>query len=96
MPCDIHYREIARLAPLFSPSTLETVAIQHFDTSEAKVKTFKAERREDGEGFKRDLLTYYIKRGHARKVFIQKCRNPPRNSQSQWQIQDFLEEGAQL
>ena len=68
LPSEIHDREIARLAPLFSPDTLETVALQHFDASEARVKTFKADRRENTEGFKRDLLTYYVNKGHTRKV----------------------------
>ena len=60
----------SRLAPLLSPETLETVALQHFDTSEAKVATFKADGREKTEGFKRDLLSDYRNRGHNRKVMI--------------------------
>ena len=60
----------ARLAPLFSPSTLETLSRQHFDTSEATVKTFKPDRRENAEVFKRDLLADYRNRGHSRKVMI--------------------------
>ena len=60
----------SRLAPLLSPSTLETVALQHFDASDAIVKTFKTDRREKAEGFKRDLLTYYMNKGHCRKVII--------------------------
>ena len=75
MPSEIHDREIARLAALFSPDTLETVALQHFDASEAKVKTFKADRREDTEGFKRDLLTEYRNKGHGRKVKRYKACN---------------------
>ena len=80
LPSEIHNREIARLAPLFSPDTMETVALQHFNTSQATVKTFKAERRENAEGFKRDLLTHYRNKGHKRKVIIKKDRNPQRNS----------------
>ena len=60
--------EIARLAPLFSPDILETVALQYFDTSKARVDTIKADRRDNAEGFKRDLLTDYINNGHSRKV----------------------------
>ena len=59
-----------RLAPWLSPETLEMVALHHFDASEVKVKTLKADRRENTEGFKRDLLTYYINKGHGRKVII--------------------------
>ena len=60
--------EIARLAPVFSPSMLETVALQYFGVLEAQVNTLKTERREDTEGFKRDLLMNYRNKDHNRKV----------------------------
>ena len=52
---------------------METVALQHFDTSAARVKTLKADRRDDGEGFKRDLLTEYRNKDHDRKVELSKA-----------------------
>ena len=63
-------REIARLAPLFSPSTLETVALQHFDTSEATTSSLKAAHRENTEAFKRDLLYILRDKGYIRKVML--------------------------
>ena len=69
MPSEIHDREIARLTPLFSPDTLETVALQHFGVTEAKVNSFKAENIYNVEGFKRSLLTQFRnKPGNTRKV----------------------------
>ena len=55
---------------MFSPSTLETVALQYFGVLEAQVSTFKTERREDTEGFKRDLLMNYRNKDHNRKVLF--------------------------
>ena len=60
--------ENATLALLFSPATIETVALLHFDISEAAIGTLKAEEREDEEGFKRNLLRIYKNKGHSRKV----------------------------
>ena len=70
LPSRIFDREIASLAPLFSTNTLETVALRYFDTSEATVGNHKAARREDTEGFNRDLLTDYRNNHHNRKVII--------------------------
>ena len=44
------------------------VALQHFGVTEAQVGTFKAERRDDMDGFKRDLLQTFMYMGHSRKV----------------------------
>ena len=68
LPPEIDDSEIALLAPKFSPNTLETLALQFFEISEARVKTLKADNINNTEGFKRDLLTYYRNRGHGRKV----------------------------
>ena len=72
LPSSIGDSEIARLAPLFSPSTLETVAIQYFDISQTRAETLKEGRTTDKEGFKRDLLTDYRNKGYKRKVIILK------------------------
>ena len=70
LPPTIDHREIVRLARLFSPSTLETVALLYFDMSEATVKTLKADNIHNTEGFKRELLTVYRNKGGSRKVRI--------------------------
>ena len=60
--------EIARLALLFSPNTLETVALLHFQISEATVRSMKASHREDIEAMKRELLYIFRNKGGSRKV----------------------------
>ena len=70
LPSEIDDREIARLAPLFSPSTLETVALQHFDVLMAEASSLKTSHREDTEAFKRDLLFIFRNKGHDRKVTV--------------------------
>ena len=55
LPSRIEDSEIARLAALFSPFTLETVAIRYLGVSKADVDNFKFERKDDSDGFKRDL-----------------------------------------
>ena len=68
LPSSISDPEIARLAPLFSPSTLETVAIQHFGVSAAQASSLKASHRENTEAFKRELLIIFRNKFHGRKV----------------------------
>ena len=63
-------REVARLAPLFSPDTLETVALQYFCISEATTSNLKASHRENIEAFKRELLIIFRNKGHSRKVIL--------------------------
>ena len=74
LPASVSDREIAQLAPLFSPSTLETVALQHFDISEATTSSLKSSHRENIEAFKRDLLHIFRNKGHSRKVFAIKLK----------------------
>ena len=70
MPSEIHDREIARLAPMFSPSTLETVALQHFGVSVVEASSLKASHRENTEAFKRELLIIFRNKFHGRKVIV--------------------------
>ena len=70
LPSEIYDREIARLAPLFSPSTLETVALQYFPIYAATTSSLKAAHRENTEAFKRDLLHIFRNKGYSRKVIV--------------------------
>ena len=72
---EISTSEIAQLAPLFSPNTLETVSLRYFGVPQARVNTYKAKRREDMDGFKRDLLTDYRNTGHNTKVSVSSANN---------------------
>ena len=68
LPEKIHSRELVPLAQLFSPSTLEMVALEYFRISQAVVSTLKAVHRENIEAFKRGLIRIFIYKGHNRKV----------------------------
>ena len=67
--------EITRLALLFSPNTLERVALLYFGTSEAEKGHFKANNMGNSEAFNRELLHKFINKGHYRKVILSlKCK----------------------
>ena len=68
LPSYISNQEIARLAQLFSPNTLEKLALQHLGMTEAEIGNLKATHRENIEEFKREILRIFINRGHSRKV----------------------------
>ena len=68
LPTGIADSEISKLASLFSPNTLETVALQHLGISQAQIDTAKADNLLNTEGFKRELLYKFKNKGHNRKV----------------------------
>ena len=68
LPPAVGDSEVVALTKLFSPQTLETVALRYFSLSEAEIGTFKARWRENIEGFKRELLHIFRNKGHCRKV----------------------------
>ena len=72
LPFTVPDSEIAALIHLFSPFTLETVALQYLGVTEAEIGTFKAKRRDDADGLKRELLYIFRNRGNSRKVRILK------------------------
>ena len=74
LPSEIHTREIARLAPLFSPNTLETVALRFFGISMVQIGNLLIENPYNPEGFKRKLLQIFLyKENKTRKVITEKA-----------------------
>ena len=68
LPSRLNDSQISRLALLFSPNTLETVALQHLGISQAQISTAKADNLLNNEGFKRELLLMFQYQGGSRKV----------------------------
>ena len=68
LPSRVPDSEIVKLARLFSPSTLETLTVEQFGVLQAEIDTFKAECREDKDGFKRKIFYHFRNTGHTRKV----------------------------
>ena len=62
--------DISRLASLFSPNTLETVALRYFGVSEAEIGQSATDNMGNSERFNRDLLLKFMYKGHNRKVNI--------------------------
>ena len=68
-------RQIVRLAAAISTSDMETVALGYLDLDEAVLKSLKTEKREDPEGFNREVLRRWSNMNHGQvKVnYFQQC-----------------------
>ena len=62
--------EITRLALLFNPNTLETVALLYFGTSEAEIGQTRMDCIGHAKAFNRELIHIFLNKGHNRKVII--------------------------
>ena len=70
LPSRISDREIARLALLFSPATMETVALLYIGISEAEIGQATMDNIGNAKRFNRELLHTFLNKGHKRKVTI--------------------------
>ena len=68
LPVRISDSEVATLARMFSPNSLETVAIEYLELTETDVDNAKFDNQQNSDGFKRELLFNYMNRGNSRKV----------------------------
>ena len=68
LPSSIADSEIARLAPLFSANTLETLALGYFGLSEADIGNSQRDNIGNAEGFNRALFSRFRNEGYNRKV----------------------------
>ena len=75
LPSIISDSETSRLASLFSPNTLETLALQYLKISQAQIDTSRADNIHNSEGFKRELLRMFHYRGGSRKVMFSKINH---------------------
>ena len=75
LPSRLNDSQISRLALLFSPNTLETVALQHLGISQAQIGTSKADNLLNTEGFKRELLLWFHYQCGSRKVMFSKINH---------------------
>ena len=58
-------RQIVRLAAAISTSDMETVALGYLDLDEAVLKSLKTEKRDDPEGFNREVLRRWSNMNHG-------------------------------
>ena len=58
-------RQIVRLAAALSTSDMETVALGYLDLDEAVLKSLKTEKRDDPEGFNREVLRRWSNMNHG-------------------------------
>ena len=62
--------DMARLACLFSPNTLEALAVRYLGISEVQISHSRINNMGNSKGFNRELLHKFKCRSGSRKVFI--------------------------
>ena len=60
-------RQIVRLAASVSKTDMETVALGYLDLDEAVLKSLKIEKRDDPEGFNREVLRKWANMNSTRQ-----------------------------
>ena len=70
LPSRISDSEISKVAGLFSPNSLETVAVQYFRVTEAQISNSKVDNVGNSDAFKRGLLQRFKNKGGNRKVIL--------------------------